>query len=313
MFDILVLGELNADMILQGDVEPAWAQAEKLIDDFTITLGGSSAIFASGAARLGLQVCFTGVIGDDLLGHFCREALVKRGVDVSGVLIDPTQRTGVTMILQRPDDRAMLTFSGAIAALSAEHIDQALLQQSRHLHVGSYWLQTALWPGLPGIFADARRRGATTSLDTNWDPSGQWAGLDELLAQTDILLPNEAEACAIAAAISPAGGSIAVEEALEILAARVPAVAIKCGANGAIGARGTERASAPPVRVKVVDAVGAGDSFDAGFICGALAGWSLERCLALGVACGSLSTRAAGGTDAQPTLDEALQALGSLV
>jgi sugar/nucleoside kinase (ribokinase family) len=58
--------------------------------------------------------------------------------------------------------------------------------------------------------------------------------------------------------------------------------------------------------VRVVDAVGAGDSFDAGFVCGALAGWDLERCLKLAVACGALSTRAAGGTAAQPTLDEAL-------
>ena len=63
------------------------------------------------------------------------------------------------------------------------------------------------------------------------------------------------------------------------------------------------------VAVQVIDAVGAGDSFDAGFVYGALAGWPLEQNLALAVACGALSTRAAGGTTAQPTLEEALALL----
>jgi sugar/nucleoside kinase (ribokinase family) len=302
MIDILVLGELNADLILQGAVEPAWGQAEQLIDDATLTLGGSSAIFACGAARLGLRVAFAAVVGDDLLGHFCRDALTARGVDTAGVVMDPALRTGLTVILQRPDDRAMLTFLGAIAALRADRVAPALLRAARHIHVGSYFLQTGLWPDLPALFAAARARGATTSLDTNWDPSGRWAGLDALLEQTDVLLPNEAEACAIARAPG-------WQAALDTLAARVPIVAIKRGAAGAVAAQGTRRAQATPPRVAVVDAVGAGDSFDAGFVYGVLAGWPLERSLALAVACGALSTRAAGGTTAQPTLEEALAAL----
>jgi sugar/nucleoside kinase (ribokinase family) len=299
MLDILVLGELNADLILRGDVVPEWNQAEKLIDDATLTLGSSSAIFACGAARLGLRVAFVGVTGDDLLGRFCREALEARGVDTSGVVVDPALRTGMTVILQLPHDRAMLTFLGAIPMLRADMVDPALLAAARHIHVGSYFWQTSLQPGLPALFAQARARGATTSLDTQWDPSGAWAGLGDLLAATDILLPNEAEACALARA---AGW----QQALEALAARVPAVALKRGADGAAARRGGEFAAAAPPAVAVVDAVGAGDSFDAGFVYGALAGWPLEKALALAVACGALSTRAAGGTAAQPTLEEAL-------
>lgn len=299
MIDILVLGELNADLILRGDVVPEWNQTEKLIDDAALTLGSSSAIFACGAARLGLRVAFVGVIGDDLLGRFCCESLQARGVDVSGVVADPALRTGMTIILQQPDDRAMLTFPGAIPMLRAELIDPALLQAARHIHVGSYFWQTALQPGLPALFAQARERGATTSLDTQWDPSGAWAGLDAVLAATDILLPNEAEACGLA-------GATDWRRALEALAARVPTVAVKRGGSGAAAMRGTAfaEAAAPPVRV--IDAVGAGDSFDAGFVYGALAGWPLEQILKLAVACGALSTRAAGGTAAQPTLEEAL-------
>jgi len=299
LIDILVLGELNADLILRGDVVPEWNQAEKLIDDAALTLGSSSAIFACGAARLGLRVAFAGVTGDDLLGRFCREALEARGVDTSGVVVDPGLRTGMTVILQLADDRAMLTFPGAIPMLRAEMIDLALLGATRHIHVGSYFWQTALQPGLPALFAQARARGASTSLDTQWDPSGAWAGLDDLLAATDILLPNQAEACALADAAD-------WRPALETLAARVPTVAVKRGASGAAAMRGAAFAEIAPPAVAVIDAVGAGDSFDAGFVYGALAGWPLDRCLALAVACGALSTRAAGGTAAQPTLEEAL-------
>lgn len=299
MYDVLVLGELNADLILQGDVEPAWAQAEKLIDDASFVLGGSSAIFACGVARLGLRVAFAGVVGDDMVGRFCRAALEQAGVDTTGVLVDPALKTGMTIILQRPDDRAMLTYAGAIAALAPALIPPDLLRQARHVHVGSYFLQDALRPGLPELFDAARSHGATTSLDTNWDPSGRWTGLDALLAATDILLPNEAEACALARA---AGW----EEAIEALAACVPTVAVKRGAEGAAAMRAGERVDVAAPRVAVVDAVGAGDSFDAGFVCGALAGWPLEQCLWLAVACGALSTRAVGGTASQPTLEEAI-------
>lgn len=300
MYDVLVLGELNADLILRGDVAPAWGQAEKLLDDASFVLGSSSAIFACGAARLGLRVAFAGVVGDDMVGRFCREQLAAAGVDAAGVVVDPAWRTGMTVILQKPDDRAMLTHLGAIAALSPRHISPELLRQARHLHVGSYWLQAALQPGLPAIFREARRRGASTSLDTNWDPAERWTGIDELLAETDVLLPNEAEACGMS-------GEPTWERALDRLAARVPLVAVKRGGDGAAAARGAERASCGAPQVEVVDAVGAGDSFDAGLVCGVLAGWPLERCLRLGVACGALSTRAAGGTAAQPTLGEALE------
>jgi sugar/nucleoside kinase (ribokinase family) len=299
VYDVLVLGELNADLILRGDVEPAWGQAEKLLDGADLVLGSSSAIFACGVARLGLRVAFAGVVGDDMLGRFCREQLVAAGVDPVGVVTDSALPTGMTIILQKPDDRAMLTHLGAIAALNAAHVAPELLRQVRHVHVGSYWLQTALQPDLPGLFRRARQHGATTSLDTNWDPSGRWTGLDALLAETDILLPNEAEACGIA-------GTGTWQEALEQLGVLVPTVAIKRGGAGAVAVRGSERAGVAAPAVQVVDAVGAGDSFDAGFVCGALAGWPLEGCLRLAVVCGALSTRAAGGTAAQPTMPEAL-------
>jgi sugar/nucleoside kinase (ribokinase family) len=299
-FDILVAGEINPDLILSGDVIPEFGQVEKLVDSAALTVGSSSAIFACGAARLGLKVAFVGVCGDDIFGRFMLDEMSRRGVDISAVRTDPKRQTGLTVMLNKGSDRAMLTHIGTIADLRAEAVTDDLLRQSRHLHVASYFLQTGLQPDLPDLFRRARLLGLTTSLDTNWDPSGRWIGVHELLALTDIFLPNENEAIAISQARTDG-------QALKRLAQRTGTVAMKRGAQGALACRGAETASACALSGDVVDTVGAGDTFDAGFIYGFLNGWSLEKSLWLAVVCGSLSTRAAGGTTAQPTIEEALQ------
>ena len=300
-FDILVAGEINPDLILSGNVVPEFGQVEQLIDSADLTIGSSSAIFACGAARLGLKVAFVGLCGEDIFGRFMLDELSQRGVDVSGVIVDPTVRTGLSVILNRgiQGDRAILTHLGAINRMQAEQVTDSLLQKARHLHVASYFLQTSLQPGLPDLFQRARALGLTTSLDTNWDPSGAWFGMDEVLGGADVFLPNAHEAMAVS-------GASDLENALQTLSRKIQVVAIKCGGEGAWACRGDETVRVPALPVQVVDTVGAGDSFDAGFLYGWLNGWSLIKALALATACGSLSTRRAGGTSAQPTLEEAI-------
>lgn len=298
--DIVVVGELNADLVLSGDVTPSFGQIEKLVDDASLTLGSSSAIFACGAARLGLRVAFVGTVGDDTLGQFVLGCLRERNVDTHAVHIDPQLKTGLTVILSRGNDRAMLTYPGSIAALRYQQIDEAVLQRARHLHLGSYFLQTALRPDVPTLFAQAKSHGLSVSIDTNYDPQERWEGLDRVLAHVDLFLPNETEARAITRTHD-------TRTALGALASQVPSVAIKCGAAGALAQQGTIIVDMPVPKVEVVDTVGAGDSFDAGFVYGMLAGWSIEQSLRLAVQCGALSTRAAGGTTAQATLQEAMQ------
>jgi sugar/nucleoside kinase (ribokinase family) len=299
-FDILVAGEINPDLILSGDVVPAFGQVEKLVDSAALTVGSSSVIFACGAARLGLKVAFVGVCGADIFGRFMLDEMSKRGVDVSAVRVDPDRQTGLTVILNKGNDRAMLTHTGTIADLRADAVTDDLLRQSRHLHIASYFLQTALQPDLPDLFRRARTLGLTTSLDTNWDPSGRWIGVLELLSLADIFLPNENEAIAISQARTDG-------QALKRLAQHTGTVAMKRGAQGALACRGEETASVCALSGNVVDTVGAGDTFDAGFVYGFLNGWSLEKALWLAAVCGSLTTRAAGGTAAQPTIEEAMQ------
>jgi sugar/nucleoside kinase (ribokinase family) len=302
-FDLLVVGDLNADLILSGDVEPAFGQVEKLIDDATLTLGSSSAIFACGVARLGLRVALVGKVGDDEFGRFIVREMNARGVNTESVVSDPQIKTGLTVILSRGNDRAMLTYSGSIGALRLAEIDHALIARARHLHVASYFLLDALRPDIPTLFDLARASGLTVSLDTNYDPTEKWnGGLAEALRRADVFLPNETELRAIA-------GVADTEAALDWLASGATCVAVKLGARGAMAQRGNERASAQALLVDVVDTTGAGDTFDAGFIYGYLAGWELARALRLACVCGSLSTRAAGGTTAQPTLAEALEKL----
>lgn len=298
MFDILVAGEINPDLILSGEVEPAFGQVEKLIDNATLTVGSSSVIFACGAARLGLKVAFVGKCGNDAFGQFMLDEMQKNNIDTSHVIKVNKGTTGLSVILNRGVDRAILTFPGLISALQADEISNDLLGQARHLHVASYFLQTSLAANLPGLFSRARSLGLSTSLDTNYDPTEQWSGFDALLAVTNVFLPNEKEACSLTATGE-------AQAAADVLQEKVETLAIKMGAKGALSVKAGQRIQVPSLPVKVVDTVGAGDSFDAGFLYGYLNDWPLEKMLRLGTVCGALSTQKAGGQAGQPTLSEA--------
>lgn len=302
-FDVVAVGDLNADLILAGDVTPVFGQVEKLIDDATLTMGGSTSIFACGAARLGLRVAFVGKVGRDPIGDYLLDTLQARGIDIAGVHRDDRVKTGLTTVLSRGVDRAMLTYLGTLGILAYADVDWSIVERARHLHMGSYYMLDTLRPNVPRLFGEAQARGLSVSLDTNYDPTEQWdGGIAAALAHVDIFLPNETEARAI-------GRGATWQEGLDHLANMVPTVALKRGGDGAIARRGAEIAEARPLPVTVVDTTGAGDSFNAGFVYGHLAGWSLQRTVDFAAACGSASTRAAGGIDSQPTVEEAVELL----
>lgn len=296
-FDLVVLGDVNPDLILAGpDLHVEFGQREALADRVDLRLGGSSAIVACGAARLGLNVAFVGAVGDDGYGHFCVDTLRRSGVDTAAVRVDPALSTGLSVILQRDGDRAIVTHLGSIAALRIDHVDIDLVRSGRHVHVGSYFLLDGLRADLPALFDEVRHHGTSTSLDTNDDPRDAF-DVESVLDCCDVLLPNEAEACRI-------GRAATGVEAAAILSRRVGTVAVTTG-SGAFVSRGDEFAEveATPVEASaIVDAVGAGDNFDAGFLRGFVDGWDLERCLRSGLAASAESLRWCGGVSPSPMM-----------
>jgi len=313
--DVLVVGEINPDIVVSDpDPVPVFGEVERLVGAVRLTVGSSSAIFACGAARLGLRVAFAGVVGDDALGRFMLDELAARGIDTTACSVDPSRPTGATVILSSGTDRAMLTALGTIDALDVDAIPREAVKRAGHVHSGAYFLQGTGRRRLPALFAAARDRGQTTSFDTNWDPSGQWGDdVLELLQVSDVFLPNAAEARRIAGVDDVDAAALAL--ARTGMAGRSdggPTVVVKLGADGALAARADGTVlRVPAMPIDPVDTTGAGDSFDAGFLRAWLDGAEIRDCLELGAVCGAMSTRAAGGVDAQPTLAEARAALAA--
>lgn len=295
-YDMLVFGDTCVDLLMSGsNVVPQFGQVEKLVDDYGLEMGGSCCIFASQAARLGMRVALLGKVGADAFGQLIIDQLKDSGVDTRYIQVDPTLKTGITLSLSHGHDRAMLTYMGSLCALKPSDVQDELLASTRHLHYGSLFLHTGLLPGWVEILARARSFGASISLDTNWDPAEQWdARLAEAFQYIDILMPNEQEARFIS-------HKPTLPEAITDLRGRVPLLALKRGEMGARLYTSTHEfsASVEPARPGG-DSVGAGDSFDAGFVTGWLNALPLQACLEIGCACGRGVAGDVGGVHGQP-------------
>jgi len=292
-FDVMVAGEINLDLVLYGLPEVMPVEHELLASDFRLTLGSSSAIFAHNLAVLGASVGFITRLGGDALGAIALERLAESGVDLSCVRRTAgVTTTGVTVQLDHSGTRHILTYPGTMFEMNAADLDMDYLASARHFHLSSLFLHKALQADLPRICRGLKAAGMTLSLDTNHDPEDKWGGaLDELLGMLDIFLPNEYEACRIT-------GRSDVESAIDLLAKRVPLVAIKCGRRGALVRAGGKCWEVAAERVTPVDTIGAGDSFNAGFIAAYLRGDAPDECAKYGSRTAALSTLRAGGTEA---------------
>jgi sugar/nucleoside kinase (ribokinase family) len=292
-FDVTIAGELNLDLILYGLPAELPPEREILADRMMLTLGGSSTIVAHNLAALGSRVGFISRVGDDPPGEIALQGLSAGGVDIGKVRrVAGGTKTGLTVILQRDGWRNMVTYAGTIFDLNFEDLDFGYLTDSRHFHFSSFYLQRGLRDRTAEIFQKIKAAGLTISLDTNDDPDDLWqGGLRECFRYVDIFLPNAREARQIA-------GTQDLQAALSLLADSVPLVVVKNGVEGAIAQRGGQTFSSSAVKVESVDAVGAGDSFDAGFLSEYLRGSDVAACLTMGNLAGAFSTTRAGGTEA---------------
>jgi sugar/nucleoside kinase (ribokinase family) len=292
-FDVTVAGELNMDLILYGLPETLPPERELLATEMMLTLGSSSAIMAHNLASLGCKVGFSYCIGADNFGEIALERLRAAGVDVSTVRkLSGDAKTGLSVILQHGKWRNILTYPGTISALEPGHLEIEYLSSSRHFHFSSYFMQHGLQAQLPELLKELKSAGLTISMDTNDDPEDTWdSGLSRVLPLVDVLLPNQREAMKIA-------GYDDLETSIARLTELVPLVVVKLGADGALACRGAERLHCPALKLDAVDPVGAGDSFDAGFLSEFVRGSDLENCLRKGNLAGALSVTRPGGTEA---------------
>jgi len=296
-FEVMTLADACVDLIVTGDVRPRFHQVEQFVDDLSLQLGGSGAIFASQLARLGASAALVGWVGADLFGDFVLSELGKSGVDVTRMKKHSTVKTCIGLALSATNDRAILTYSGTLDIPSHNDLDPELLKSCRHWHIAGYFLMRRLQPAWKNWLELCRRSGVTTSLDTNWDPEERWEGVLELLPLIDVFLPNEAEALAISRQTD-------VFSAARTLAQHGSLVVVKRGGNGALAARGDHswelRAAESQVSPRhIVDTTGAGDNFDAGFLRAWLRREKVDDCLALAHKCAVSSLGYAGGVAGQ--------------
>lgn len=294
-FDIAIVGELNLDLVLYGLPREMPEERELLASEFKLTLGSSSAITAHNLATLGSSVAFTSMTANDEFGEVCRQRLQLAGVDLGGVATCRSgPGTGVSVLLPLPGslERRILTYPGAMSEMSIKDVDEDYLAEASHLHLSAFFLHRKLMPDIAGLFERMKARGLTTSLDTNDDPEDEWGeSLLRTLPAVDLLLCNEREVRRMADCEN------AIEAARK-LSQTVPLVVMKCGAAGAWGISRGQELFAPGNRVETVDAIGAGDSFNAGFLHRWLRDADLETCLKFGNLTGALSVTRFGGTEA---------------
>jgi sugar/nucleoside kinase (ribokinase family) len=305
--NILVVGELNIDIILNDIQGFPTIGHEILAEKMNLTLGSSSAIFASNIATLGVNTFFCGMVGKDNFGEFILEELQRKNVDTTYISESDDYKTGVTIVLNFLQDRANVTHCGAMADLKMEHVPLTQLSNFNHLHLSSYFLQKGIQPEIVSLFKTAKEMGLTTSLDIQWDPGNHWHfPYEECLPFVDIFLPNESE-------ILHLSGEKEIDKALKKIAPFSNTIIVKRGTEGAMAyERGLTIESAAFIHNSFVDAIGAGDSFNAGFIYQFLSGSSLEESLRFASLAGAINTTGAGGTAAFESYECFKQKAGEL-
>ncbi len=298
----MVIGELNVDLIFnQLNKAPEFGK-EQRADEMTLTLGSSSAIFASNCSSLGSTVAFCGKVGGDSFGEFVMQSLDEKNVNADAVITDENLKTGATVIFNHHDDRMMVTHPGAMEHMTVDEIPDELFKKSRHLHTAAIFFQPRIKKDLVKLFSKAKEFGLSTSLDTQWDPEEKWdLDIEKILPVLDFFLPNEDELIELT-------GSSNLDDALDKISDFDTCVVVKRGTKGAIMQKDGEQTSIPAYQIdNLVDAIGAGDSFDAGFITSFLKGKSLEESLKFGNLAAAVSTTAAGGTTAITSFEKVIE------
>lgn len=282
---LAVIGNVNVDLIM-GPAAP-WPRpgTEVMLDHDDLRPGGSAGNTALAWAGLGLDFRIAASVGDDLFGQWLADALAPHS---RGWTRSPGKTT-LSVGLTHPDgERTFFTMRGHLPDMEWADLRPQLdgLADGLLLLSGGF-LTDRLAADYPAIFAWAAERRIEVALDPGWPPQG-WGAAEMTrvrgwAAAARHLLLNEAEALALT-------GATRADEALAPLVAMMPPGAtavIKSGPRGALARRGAEQAARPAPAVAVIDTIGAGDTFNAGYLYAVACGAGLARALDAGAALAS--------------------------
>lgn len=309
---VLVVGDSAVDWVVRVPAYPprggnAWSGAPEMYG------GGSAANVAVGLVRLGVPVLFLSKVGDDVPGHFFLEDLARAGVDTAQVRVDP--KTFTPVVIAVVDAEGERTFfacarSAAHTMLRCEEMDPALFAPAIWVHTSGLCLvEEPSREAMLCAMGMARDRGIPVSLDVNLRLEGDVfpppfrVAVEEAMARADVVLGSASELALLAPASSPA-------ETARVLAEGRRTVVARLGARGALAVCGAQVVSAPAFPTRVVDMLGAGDAFDAGFIAARVQGMDLAQALRWGNAVAALKI-ARPGARGLPTREEVERLVGS--
>nr|WP_010395414.1 5-dehydro-2-deoxygluconokinase [Paracoccus sp. TRP] len=318
--DIITIGRSSVD--LYG------AQVGGRLEDmrsFNKYIGGSPTNMACGTARLGLRSALITRVGDEHMGRFIREELIREGVDVRGVKTDPERLTALVLLGIRDEEQFPLIFyreNCADMALSEEDIDEAFVAEARSVvATGTHLSHPRTEAAVLRALRLARQHGGQTALDIDYRPnlwglSGHGDGENRFIASDKVTAKLQAHLPLFDLIVGTeeefhiAGGSTDTLTALRAVRALTPAVLVcKRGAAGAVAFEGAVEGwdsgvTGPGFPVEVFNVLGAGDGFMSGLLKGWLDGESWSRALEYANACGAFAVSRHGCTPAYPSLDE---------
>lgn len=272
-FDVVGFGALNVDKLFKVNII-AKREEEGFVTDFKISGGGSAANTIVGLARLELMTGFVGKVASDMEGKFLLEELMEEGVNVNGINLTKTGRSGTVMgYIDRNGDRALYVDPGVNNELEYADINLDYVSDTKLIHLSSFVAEKPL---------DAQKKLINQLSDVKvcFDPGALYARkgfseLKQIIQRSYVILPNELEIKLLTGQDYKQGTNAFLELGTEI-------VAVKLGKRGCYVTDGKESYTIEANQVEVVDTTGAGDAFNAGFIYGLVKGKDLLECGRLG-------------------------------
>jgi 2-dehydro-3-deoxygluconokinase len=303
LIELVTLGETMAAFT------PASSGPLRYVSDYHMRIAGAESNLAIGIQKLGHSAGWISKLGDDEFGHFILNSIRAEGVDTSQVIFDSRHRSGIMFKETNFNSETKVSYyrdNSAASCISASELDSSYVADAQILHL------TGITPVLSSSCLEAVIKSIDIAKQNNrlvsFDPNIRlklWNGTDYSDIITEILFRSDIISCGVGEA-DLLFQTRDVNEIFKMIFGKGEAkfVAIKDGANGAwVGTKDVVY-NIPPTKWNRVDAVGAGDAFNAGFITGILEGLPIETCGKMGNIMGGLAIQTFGDIEALPTREE---------